>query len=227
MNYGTVNPYYGASAMNYYDPYLQHFGVKGMKWGQHIFGPLQSAWKYAMGENTIGYAKEAMKASKAAKAHEKEAARLSKGLANGPVNNPVLYNAINAHNKKAKVQREIADFSRKHAIASFKKGAIHRGASAVASMASGAAKRVYGAARTVGKFIKTAGGRALEGIGNLAGRFKKMISSSIRSRNIRKATTANKAYGPQQEQAAKAAYVNQFLNKNKKTGRRTVSGKYV
>ena len=34
--------------------YLEHYGRKGMKWGQHIFGEFQSQAKYAKGKSTNG-----------------------------------------------------------------------------------------------------------------------------------------------------------------------------
>ena len=36
------------------DDYLEHYGHRGMKWGQHIFGDYQSHAKYAKGKTATG-----------------------------------------------------------------------------------------------------------------------------------------------------------------------------
>lgn len=223
MNYG-MNPYYGAGAMYSNDPYLAHHGVKNMKWYQHIFGPLQSASKYALGENTLGYHKAAKTSAKTAEKWESEAERL-RANARSVGNNKIYANKIAEANKKAQYYKQQSESFRNASRASFKTGAIYRGASAIAGMAVGAAKKIYGAASTVGSFIKTAGGRALTGISNLAGRFKRAIKRALPGSDARQANARGRSmtthYAPQA--GTVAAQQDKQRRKNAQTNQRNAA----
>ena len=58
------NYIYTATNKCQYDPYLMHYGVMGMKWGQHLFGKISGAGRKAKGISDVKSAKRLTSRSK-------------------------------------------------------------------------------------------------------------------------------------------------------------------
>lgn len=65
QHYDAMQNYiYTATNKCQYDPYLMHYGVMGMKWGQHLFGKISGAGRKAKGISDVKSAKRLTSRSK-------------------------------------------------------------------------------------------------------------------------------------------------------------------
>lgn len=209
MNYG-MNPYYGAGAMN--SDYLAHHGVKGMKWYHHLPNlPLQSAWKYALGENTIGFLKSAASQLKRAQELEDENKKLREKLTNGTVlsksNREKIYAQLQANTDRIYDLRDVARTNTNNARVGVKRR-LREVANKIRNTPLNVATKLYNAGNSVKTFAQTAGNTVIKNIGEAAKNFKNLITGETRRANAAKNWKDKQA----KEKAKELVYYNQTHN---------------
>lgn len=106
---------------------LMHYGRKGMKWGQHIFGKVQSA-------NTKHKEK---KAEKAEKKKAEEAADRQKRIDSGKIKpKDMTDDELRARKERLQMERDVKELQSKTKVAS-------KGAEFVKSAAMGPGKKIF------------------------------------------------------------------------------------